>query len=322
MTTGLDLAPVLDRSTTVSLRPRYEGCNICTWIGFKHVNYLVEEAVLTHLREAGLAPGALYEEYGLATELVDIDTRIATALHIDDVVTAEVRPARDGAGRAEERLALTVQLSADRDGSPVRAATSQVGVVFRQDADCHDAPADAAAHTVRRITGTPGANLPTLPERVGSLEEAVTLLRAQGNTEVWRWRVPYYHCHFTERLQMSGLLRVMEEAVHWFLEERGASIRTLLTEQDWIPVVPHSAITMLDESLMEEELLIAFTVEDIFKDLTYTARVDTYAVRDGRLVPTSTGRITHGYAHIDSRRDWSLTRFDDRLQRALHGTGR
>jgi acyl-CoA thioesterase FadM len=321
MTIGLDLAPALDRVTTVSLRPRYEGCNICTWIGFKHVNYLVEEAVLTHLREAGLAAGALYETYGLGTELVDIDTRIATALHIDDVVTAEVRPAADGAGRTEGRLALTVQLSVDRDAVPVKAATSQVGVVFRQDAGCHDAPAEAAPHTVRRVTGTAGAKPPSPPDRVGSVEEAVGLLKAQGNTEVWRWRVPYYHCHFTERLQMSGLLRVMEEAVHWFLQERGVSIRTLLTEQDWIPVVPHSAITMLDETLMEEELLIAFTVEDVFKDLTYTARVDTYALRDGALVPTSTGRITHGYAHIDSRRDWSLTRFDERLQRALRGAG-
>lgn len=320
MTIGLDPAPALDRLTTVSLRPRYEGCNICTWIGFKHVNYLVEEAVLTHLREAGLAPGALYEEYGLGTEIVAIDTRIATALHIDDVVSAEVRPAADGAGTGGQ-LVLTVQLFVDRDGSRVRAATSQSGVVFRQDADCHDAPAGAAPHAVRRITGTAGPELPSLPERVGSVEEAVTLLKAQGNTEVWRWRVPYYHCHFTERLQMSGLLRVMEEAVHWFLEERGVSIRTLLTEQDWIPVVPHSAITMLGESLMEEELLIAFTVEDVFKDLTYTARVDTYALRDGELVPTSTGRITHGYAHIDSRRDWSLTRFDERLQQALRGTG-
>ncbi|MCX5415783.1 hypothetical protein [Streptomyces sp. NBC_00059] len=320
MTIGLEVAPVLARTTTVSLRPRYEGCNICTWIGFKHVNYLVEEAVLTHLREAGLAAGALYEEYGLGTELVVVDTRIATALHIDDLVTAQVCSASDEAGD-DGQLALSVQLSVERDGKKVQAASSRVGVVFRQDADCRDAPSEAAPYTVRRIEGASATALPDVPERVASLDEGLALLKAQGNTEVWRWRVPYYHCHFTERLQMSGLLRVMEESVHWFLEERGVSIRTLLTEQDWIPVVPHSVITMLDESLMEEELLISFTVEDIFKDFTYTARVDTYALRDGTLVPTSTGRITHGYAHIDSRRDWGLVRFDERLQRALRGKG-
>ena len=37
------------------------------------------------------------------------------------------------------------------------------------------------------------------------------------------------------------------------------------------------------------------------------------------LVPTSTGRITHGYAVIDNRRDWHLIEFDDRLTGALEG---
>ncbi|WP_457033046.1 hypothetical protein [Kitasatospora sp. P5_F3] len=317
MTTTLDLGPALDRTTTVTLRPRYEGCNICTWIGFKHVNYLVEEAVLTHLRESGLPAGGLYEEYGLGTELVGLDTRIATALHIDDLVTATVRPSvgRDARG-PEGQLALTVQFTVDRDGEPVQAVSSRVRVVFRQNADCHDAPAALAPYVVRRI-GSAGQQAPA--DGPVSAEQAVEALRAAGNTEVWRWRIPYFYCHFTERLQLSGLLRVMEDAVDRFLAERGASIRTLLTEQDWIPVVPHSTITVLDESLMEEELIIAFTVEEVFKEFTYAARVDTFVLRDGVLVPTSTGRITHGYAHIDSRRDWSLVRFDERLLRALHG---
>ena len=47
---------------------------------------------------------------------------------------------------------------------------------------------------------------------------------------------------------------------------------------------------------MEEELYTVFTVEDVFKDLTYTARMDCYVLRGGRLVQTATGRITHGYA--------------------------
>ena len=42
------------------MRPRYEGANICTWIGFKHVNYLVEEAVLAHFRSRrGAGRGAV-----------------------------------------------------------------------------------------------------------------------------------------------------------------------------------------------------------------------------------------------------------------------
>jgi hypothetical protein len=39
-------------------------------------------------------------------------------------------------------------------------------------------------------------------------------------------------------------------------------------------------------------------------------------------VPTATGRITHGYAVIDSRRDWSVVNLDDRMLTALRGDGR
>ena len=68
------------RSETL-LRPRFEGTNICTWIGFKHDNYLVEEvkrqvgwialvtAVPGEFELEALAAGALrvlrYEEEAL-----------------------------------------------------------------------------------------------------------------------------------------------------------------------------------------------------------------------------------------------------------------
>src|SRR5690349_24269543 len=97
MTTQLDLAaaPTGERTTSVLLRPRYEGSNICTWIGFKHVNYLVEEAVLAHLRSSGLPARSLFEQHALGTDIVEIKTKIATALHMDDVATAEVAPVAD-----------------------------------------------------------------------------------------------------------------------------------------------------------------------------------------------------------------------------------
>ena len=56
--------------TALTCRPRYEGANIRTWIGFKHFMYLVEEAVLHWFRERGLGPQRLYHEYGLGLEIV------------------------------------------------------------------------------------------------------------------------------------------------------------------------------------------------------------------------------------------------------------
>src|SRR5690606_2511172 len=85
--------------TVLEIRPRYEGANIGTWIGFKHLNYLVEEAVLEHLRRTGTSPPDLYHDHGLCVDLVDIDTRILRALRVDDLAIAEVTPAEPGALR-------------------------------------------------------------------------------------------------------------------------------------------------------------------------------------------------------------------------------
>ncbi len=70
---------------------------------------------------------------------------------------------------------------------------------------------------------------------------------------------------------------------------------------------------------MEEDLYTVYTVENVFKDFTYTSRMDCYVVRDGRLVPTATGKVTHGYALIENRRDWNLITFDERVSKALRG---
>lgn len=333
MTTMVPHARSLAGTSTVTLRPRYEGANIATWIGFKHVNYLVEEAVLAHLREAGLPAGELFERHAVGTDLVALHTRIGHALHLDDQVRAEVRgthPTRDGLG-------LTVRLSVARPAGSVPATTSRVTVQFRPD---HRAgwpapaapppPAAVAPYLVDRcgVTGVatppvplpPGAP-PPAPAAGGGRAAVPDGLLDPGNGLAWRWRVPYFYCHFTDRLQMSGLVRLLEESVDLFLADRGVSIRTLLDEQRWIPVVPRSSLRLLAEVPMESELWLVFTVTELFKNLTYTARLTGYRRDPDALVPVFAGEITHGYAHIDSRRDWRLVEFDPRLRRALRGGG-
>jgi hypothetical protein len=312
------MTPTVTAPTELRLRPRYEGSNICTWIGFKHVNYLVEEAVLDHLRQNGHRAGELYERYGLCVDITDIDTKIMSAFHIDSLATATVRPIpSDG---PELRFAVEMSL----DG--VKAVTSKVSVAFRLDPrgwEAEDAPAALAPHVVTRLgrraehaAVQPGEPVPApIPVDGDPLDQ----LTAGQNAFGWAWRIPYFYCHFTERIQMSGYLRQMEEILDLFVADRGASIKTLLDEQNWIPVVPKSRITILDEAKMEEELYTVFTVEDVFKRYTFTARMDCYVQRDGHLVPVATGRITHGWAQIENRRDWSMVRFDDRLTDALTG---
>ncbi|GGZ35784.1 hypothetical protein GCM10010387_32460 [Streptomyces inusitatus] len=332
LATGTGLKALLETETTVHVRPRYEGSNINTWIGFKHVNYMVEEAVLEHFRSAGLPSRELFEELGLGLDLVDLDTRILHAFHQDDVARATVRPVTEG---GDTLIGLAVTLFVERDGKEVKAVTSKVRVSLRIDSylPAEGIPAELERFAVPRISDSAGRSehdgrevsaLPAAPLSDGrgttGDDPVLELLTSGANAFGWKWRIPYPYCHFNERLQLSGYLRQVEEVVDLFLADRGISIKTLLDDRRWIPVVPHSRVRLLDEALMEEDLYTVFTVEEVFKDFTYTARTDFYVVRDGRLVQTATGRITHGYAVFENRRDWSLVSFDERVLNALGGT--
>jgi acyl-CoA thioesterase FadM len=302
---------LLSAPTTVRLRPRYEGNNICTWIGFKHVNYLVEEAVLAHFRAAGLSSRRLFEEFGLGLDVVELNTHIRTAFHLDDVGIARVEPAGTGG--------LSFAVTIDRDGhGPGKAVAAKARVVLRRETyvDPTDSvPVELAPFAVDVIGDRAGVDAAALGEGDPVLEQ----LLAGRNGFGWRQRIPYPHCHFNERLQMSGYLRQMEATVDLFLADRGLSIRRMLDQRRWIPVVPHSKIRMLAEALMEEELYTVYVVDEVFKDLTYRSIMDTYVVRDGRLIQTSTGTITHGYAKVQSRRDWTLVNMDEPVLDAIRG---
>lgn len=321
----------VEQVVTVQGRPRYEGSNICTWIGFKHVMYLIEEAVLDAVRQTTPGAQALFEEHGLGVDIVDSDARILTALHIDDVARTEVtRQPDDGSGE----LAFKTVTWLDRPGrKPAKAVTAKVRVVLRRVPDAPPLPDELAAHAVPEIVRAP-ASVPPRPSYgtpvdgtggpigrgvVGAADETARTLVAGSNALVWKWRIPYFYCHFTERIQHSGYLRLMEEVVDLFLADRGISIRRMLTDQKWIPVVPQARVEILREALMEEELYTVFTVEDVFKDLTYTARMDCYVLRGDELVQTATGRITHGYALILDRHAWEVVPFDERTLAALRG---
>lgn len=327
MTTQQNAAPlVLDR-TTATLKPRFEGSNICSWVGFKHVMYLVEEAVLEHFRTQGLAPRPLYEEKGICLEIVNSSVRILHALHLDDSVQVHVLPKTKPDA---DELTMGIELMVKREGKELKALTGTVNVVFRLDDSVVTAHAGAATHdpriaryTTSRIQRGERKSIPSvnLTREPGVVSPSV--LAALGadktNSFVWKWHVPYFYCHYNDRLQHSGYLRLMEEVLDLFVADRGISIRTLLENKKWIPVVPAANLQILDEAMMEETIYTVFTVEDIFKDTTYKSRMDCYVERHGGLVHTATGHITHGYAVVDSRRDWSLVQFDAEVVKALSG---
>lgn len=305
--------------TVVSLRPQFEGANVGPWIGFKHVNYMVEEAVLTHFRHQGHDVRTLYADYGLCLELVDIDTRIIRALRLEDEFSFHVSPSDRATG---PELAFDVVVQDDHaEGKSTRMAIAKVTVLLRRDSRWPAPKSTPPLGAVDRIVRTKpqsgfgsGRNGPSIRD--------VENLVSGRNAFAWKMRIPYFYCHFTERLQMSGYLRVMEEVVDRLLTDRAVSIRSLLDEHQLIPAVPRSRISMLEEAYMEEDLHTVLVIDQVFKDLTFTATMECYVVREGVLVTTAVGAITHGYARLDGRASWSLARLDDRLRTALAGGSR
>ncbi|WP_018680605.1 hypothetical protein [Actinokineospora enzanensis] len=255
--------------TTAALRPRYEGANIRTWIGFKHFLYLAEEAVLGWFRDRGDGPARLYHDCGVGLSVVDVSALLPAVLEVDDVVTAEV-----------ERISVdrfAVRLRA-REGETVLRAKLRVALVRDHDrtAPVVPVPDDLTELVVDEVV----ADAPEAEEADYS----------------WTWRIPYFHCQYSDRMQMSGYVRAVEEVVDRFLADRGISVGRFLTERGWIPVVSRASVRMFGDAHMEEEIRTSFTVTGILRDMVFDGRVDFDVHRDGEWVRVAQGQILHGYA--------------------------
>ncbi|MGW0330952.1 hypothetical protein ACWD0J_03565 [Streptomyces sp. NPDC003011] len=316
---------LLQTPTTVRLRPLFEGNNISFAIGFKHINYVAEAAVLHHFRAAGLPVGELYRHYGLGFDIVDIHSRLGALLAVDDEVEAVVTPAtKDG----DTRLRFKADLYVERDGERVKCAGSTILVALRVDGHIQAQqpwPAGLGRFATDRLGAGEQLEIAASPVPYGeftagrgtSADPVLSELIGETNAFGWRWRVGYFYCHYNERVQMSGFLRVMEEVEDLFLADRGLAIKEVLDTRGWIPVVTRSRIELLDETVMEEELYTVYTVEDVFKTLLYTTRMDCYVLRRGRLVKTATGTITHGYLQETAPNQWEMAEFDEATVTAL-----
>ena len=194
------------------------------------------------------------------------------------------------------------------DGASVKAATGKL---------------TAACVTNPTAEATAGATPHPLADGRGMLIRDPELLAQFGadprRSVVWRWRIPYFYCHYMRRLQHSGYLRLMEEIVDLFLASRGLSIRHMLETRRWIPVVPEARLQIVEEVELEDELYTVFTVESIYKNFFYTATMTSFVLGPNGPIETARGRIVHGYARILGRRDWELVSFDTDVAAALRG---
>ncbi|MET0418209.1 MAG: thioesterase family protein [Actinoplanes sp.] len=302
MTTAVENA-----SVTLSARPGFEGANIRTWIGFKHFAYLVEQGVLQWFRERGHGPGRLYHEHGMGLSIRDCSLLLPAVLDVDDTATVVATAAANG------RFAVRMGVRRHAD---ITVCRSRVRVALVREADVPQTaplPAELAGLVEEPATGEPGP-------AVG--DDPAETLRAAGAGFVWAWRVPYFYCQYSQRMQHSGYVRLLEEVVDRYLADRGVSVGRMLRERGWIPVVSRARIEVLGDAHLDEPMWITFTVTDVLKDVTYDARMDCHVVREGRLVRVATAGILHGYAVSRGPEAGRLATLDEDTVAALTGGGR
>jgi len=309
--TDIQLAPQ-PIPTVLEGRPRYEGANIRTWIGFKHFMYLVEEAVLAWLRDQGAGARELFHEYGLGAEIVDCSVQLPAVLEVDDLVRAEVVAA---SGRQ-----LQVRLLVDRDGGETVALRGKVtlALVPERDAAMHRmAPSPLDAYQVAELREGTARDL----EIPGGLT-AESVLRPPGSTGLlWSWRAPYFYCHFSDRVQHSGFVRCLEEVVDRYLDSRGLAVGRMLALRSWIPVVSRARVRMLSPAHMEETIHTVFQVTDVLRSVMFDGRMDCYVQRGQTLFHVATATILHGYAISRGPEAGQLAQLDAEVTRTLLGDG-
>ncbi len=310
----------IEQQTSVVKRSPYsEGNNIMSWLGFKHIMYLAEEAVLEHFKNAGTGFRSLLEDDGLVIDIIENKGRILHALKLDEDVSIIVQPAKRKIANA---FAFDIKMLVSRSDKEIKTYTGHIKVVLKHDQSLGFKPVEKIAPAFLPYV-TEQAALPNMELKTFDLvpaqdiESQIPCLTENGHRIIWEKRIPYFYCHGNERLKMSGYLRLMEEADELFCHQQGISIKSLLDEKRWIPAVPSANMTILSEVLMEETLYISYEVKDFVKDLTYKSTMTCYLKKNDKLVEVAKGEIVHAYAVVHDRTDWSMVTLDEKVMNSL-----
>lgn len=305
----------MSRATAESMsfeaRPAFEGANIRTWIGFKHLMYVVEAAVLRWFEKRDLALGRLYHEHGLGLEIIDCSVQLPAPVEYDDELIAEVNERRAG------RFTVVVR-ARRRDSTPVVIKGNVTVAFVRETTPTSDGPPppQIASLVVPEVaaawTSDAGDLVATDPTHIRAI-----ITRSEPASLVWSWRARYFLCHFSNRVQHSAYVRALEEVVDRFLAERGLSIRQMLEVRGWIPVVSRARVQLIADARMEETVHTRFAVVEIIKNTAYDARMDCFVLRQDALIRVATARILHGYAVGRGDGAGALVELDPRTLDAL-----
>ncbi len=293
----------------VQLNPRLEGANIRTWIGFKHLMYLAEDAVLAWFRRLGYGPQRLFHECGVSIDFTGASVMLPNLLEIDDGVVAESRPID------HRRFSVRMRVQNGNGGQIVLAGKIGARLVREPGTDARASLPDVLVPFLASDDEDAGGQ--DLPR--GGDDAAAVLSRAHGNAFYWPWRARYFHCQYSERLQHSAYVRALEEVVDRFLVDRGLGIQRMLAERALIPVVSRVRVQVLASARMDDTMHTTFAVNEVLKEKAFDGQMDCYVERGDTLVHVATARILHGYAVSAGASAGQLAVLDDEIVASLEG---
>lgn len=282
----LDLEPV---------RPLSEGANIESWIGFKHFSYLAEAAAQGYLRVTGLSQDQMLNQLDVSVDITELRMRLPSPLYADSVLTAQVQGERP----SPEELPGKLRVRGTSDHAGRTATCFETSLVFsawpRRKLD------DGLAHAHRE------SGSGTLP------------VDDDDGTHVWSFTIPYPYCRASSVIQFDGYVRLIEEAIERLLRDRGISVRRLLVERGWIPVVTGWRISITAPAFMEETLIIRTRTTGVFKSILWDTEITFSTLRGGTEVEVARSSITHGYANTRGDHSGQMATFDAEVLNALRG---
>lgn len=289
------------------LHPQNEGANIENYIGFKHLTYLMEEAFINYFREKYLSPNILFKKYGIKLFIKCLNIAIAKAVNVDDEIRINIT------SLCSNKYLIK---ACDNIGNLFFKGEITIHVIF----PCANFDLKLLPPQIEQllIDILNNENENTYIKLLVNNNCPLNVLKEQYSTAfIYKKRIPYYYCNFTNELHHSGYERIIEEAVDLYLDNRHLSIKTMLDQKNWIPVVSKSSIEIKNTVKMEDTIYIVFTIKNVIFNSIYEAEIKIFKCINDGLIEVAVGYISHGYSLIKDPQKPELVFIDKQTLNAL-----
>lgn len=268
-----------------STKASREGANIRTWIGFKHFEYVVSDAIAEMLASIGFSSRTLALS-GVRAHVIGSKASLSNVIECGDDITVVLDSERVV---DEHHLAFDATIINESVKNRALKGTYVVKVEsFIEDGLTGSVtPADVmGSFAAGELKNSARPRRGSLADGVADAEDVFAV----------NWIVPYYYCDSSRYLAYRGHVRAIESVVDDYLTHVGLFIPEILRTRAWIPVVSRYSIDVARDVEMGTVVTTRFRVDEVLGDLAFNGSWSITAPVDGGDQVVASGVIQHGYA--------------------------